>query len=272
MAKFTSTGDHSVALKEVDLPDTESKRLHLVDMKVRTATDIKLVFDSNIKASIKSSPFDGPKGIWIVDIKGVANGKTTLKAQFDDKTVASVDIEVFTKVMITLPLEKTEQGMLTRLFLAESINPGNNVLYNEKESKTGMIWMRQVIENRLKHKTPNIFGATKPTRQAKYTINDIVKAKNQFHGFENYPNTLTQIKININGFIAIANNYNHSKRKLYVNFIENARIAASRNALRGFTDPSSKGLYGWRTKGASAPGGNFKQYKDLAGQTFYTLK
>ncbi len=272
MANFTSTRDHSVALNDIELPNTESKRLHLVDIKARVSTDIKLVFGSNIEASIKSSPFDGPKGIWVVDIKGISNGQATLKAQFGNKTVADVNIKVFTKARITLPLESTEQGMLTRLFLAESINPGNSVLYNEEKSRTAMIWMRKVIDNRLKHKTPNIFGATKLAGQEKYTIYNIVKAKNQFHGFEGYPDILASIKINITGFVAIANNYNHPKRKSYMGFIENAKNAASENALTGFSDPSSKGLYGWRTMGAGEPGGNFKRYQDRAGQTFYTLK
>ncbi len=271
MAKFTGTGNHNVTLKEIELPKTESKRLHLVDVKARVATDIKLTFGSNIKASIKRVPFDGSKGIWVVDIKGRNDGKTTLTAQFGNE-VATVDIKVFTKTMIILPLESTQHGMLTRLFLAESINPGNSLLYNEKESKMSMIWMRQVIENRLKHKTPYIFGAKKPSGQGKYTIYDIVKAKNQFHGFEDYPKTFSVIKVNITGFVTIANDYNHPKRKLYADFIENAKMAASESALNGFFDESLKGLYGWRTKGASAPGGSFKEYKSLAGQTFYTLK
>ena len=177
MPPFTSTSNHSVSLTQIELPNATSKRLHLVGVKARVASDIKLLFDSNIEALIISSPYDGPKGIWIVDIKGKANGKTTLKAQFNDKIVASVDINVFVKTMITLPFENTEQGMLTRLFLAESINPGD-IRYNEKESKLSMIWMRQVIENRLKHKTPNVFGATKPASQSKFTTYDIVKAKN----------------------------------------------------------------------------------------------
>jgi len=255
----------------VDIPNTESKRLHLVDVKARVATDIKLVSGTNVVAKVRTSPFDGPKGIWIVEITGSVNGTTTLKAEFGGKTVATIDIKVFTKVTIKLPPQSTEKGMLTRLFLAESVNPGN-AQYNESESKKSMIWMRQVIENRLKHKTPNIFGAKKQTGKTSYTIGDIVKAKGQFHGFENYPTLLPAINVNLNGFVTIANNYNHSKRELYARFIENAEKAADKDALKGFVDPCPKRLYGWRTKGSGAPGGTFKKYKDLAGQTFYTLK
>lgn len=272
MGQFTSISDHNTALKDIEIPSSEKKRVHLVGAKARISTDIKLTHGKNIEATIKASPFNGPKGIWVIDIKGIENGETTLTAELDSKPVASLDIKTFTKVNISLPLDNTEKGMLTRLFLAESINPGNGLTYNEAESKTSMLWMRKVIENRLAHKKPGIFGATIPTGKSKYTIYDIVKAKNQFHGFENYPAINSSIKLNLTNFLAIANNYNHAKRELYATFIANAKNAASTNALTGFIDPSPKSLYGWRTKGSSAPGGDFKKYKDYAGQTFYTLK
>ena len=272
MGQFTSIIDHNTALKNVEIPRSDKKRVHLVGVKARTSADIKLTHGKNIEVAIKSSPFNGPKGIWVIDIKGIENGGAILKAELDSKPVASLDIKIFTKINISLGLENNEQGMLTRLFLAESINPGNGLVYDEGQSKTSMLWMRKVIENRLAHKTPNIFGAVKPIGQSKYTIYDIVKAKNQFHGFEKYPEINSSIKLNLTSFLAIANNYNHVKRELYANFIANAKSAASKNALRDFIDTSPKGLYGWRTKGSSAPGGDFKKYKDFAGQTFYTLK
>lgn len=55
---------------------------------------------------------------------------------------------------------------------------------------------RQVIENRLRHKTPNIFGASKRLGTTSFIIYDIVKAKNQFHGFENYPELPSSIRVN----------------------------------------------------------------------------
>lgn len=272
MAKFTSTKKHSDSLTEIELPSTSTTRIHLVGVKARVVADIKLIFESNIDATIKSSPFDGPKGIWVVDIKGKSNGETKLKAEFKGEVVASVVVKTFTKIIISLPLDNTEEGMLTRLFLAESINPGNGVLYNEEESRRSMIWMRQVIQNRLTYKTPSTFGVKGITGQLKYSVTDVVKAKNQFHGFEEYPKIKSSIKVNLNGFVAIANNYNHPKRQQYVKYIENAKSAASKDALKNFSDPSSKGIYGWRTKGSSSPGGDFKKYQDLAGQTFYTIK
>lgn len=272
MAKFTSTTDHTLALTEIRIPKLGSKRVHLVGVKARVASDISLVTSTKLSASIKSAPFDGPKGIWVVDLTGSTNGKTSLKAKYKDASVASVTVEVFEKILRVLPLDDSIEGMFTRLFLAESINPGNARIYNATESRKPMLWMRKVIENRLSHKTPKIFSVKNKLGDPKFTVYDIVKAKNQFHGFENYPKVSSSIKINLDGFVAIANNYNHSKREIYDEFIQNSIAAANKDALKGFLDPSPNGLYGWRTKGSSAPGGDFKEYKPLAGQTFYTLK
>ena len=77
--------------------------------------------------------------------------------------------------------------MLCRLFIAESINPNDATNYNEANVKQAMTWMRLVLENRLKHKDPGVFYASKPIGQAKHTMFDIVRAKGQFKGFGDYP-------------------------------------------------------------------------------------
>lgn len=82
-------------------------------VKARVASDIKLIFDSHIEASINASPFNGPQDIWSIEVKGKLNGIATLRAEFDGHSVASTTINVFTKVMLTLPREDTELGMLT---------------------------------------------------------------------------------------------------------------------------------------------------------------
>jgi len=251
MTRFTTTTNHSTAIKEIQLPRNSNKRIHLVGIKARVSTDITLSSSDNITATIKKSPFNGPKGIWIVDIKGKKTGTLTLEAKYDNKSVASVDITVFNKVLITLAQPATAEGLLTRLFLAESINPGKTGVYNAENSKKSMLWMRKVIENRLSHKTPHIFSVPKKNKKDSYTIFDIVKAKNQFHGFEKYPDLDSAIKRNISAFISNANNYNHSLRKQYADFIANAKNAASANALKNFNDPGSDKLFGWRTKGSS---------------------
>lgn len=162
--------------------------------------------------------------------------------------------------------------MLSRLLLAESINPGASTLYDEANSKKAMQWMRLVIKNRLEHEDPSRFSAKKQAGKNGYDIFDIVKASGQFHGFENYPSLGADITRNIAAFIAIATNHNHPKQQAYADYISNAISVAHEQGLSGVTDPCPTKLYGWRTKGSSAPGGSFEFYKDLAGQTFYTLK
>ena len=270
MAMFTSTNDVKTKLTTIQLPKGDIKRVYLVDVKARISTDISLKVGAGIKATIKSAPFDGPKGIWVIDISGNTIGKTSIEANFNGSIVATASVDVFEKVIVTFPLPNTVEGTLTRLFLAESINPSDKK-YNADESKKSMIWMRKVIENRLASKKPSIFNV-KVSPGKSVTINDIIKALNQFHGFEKYPELNGRIKINLNGFIDIANNYNHPLREKYLAFIQNAINASSQDALRGFLDPSPKGLYGWKTQDSIHPGGDFKVYMNLAGQTFYTLK
>lgn len=270
MGFFANTADAKTKLVTVQIPKGDKKRIYLIDVKARKSAEISLKSGNEIQASLKAAPFDGPKGIWVVEMTGTNIGQTTLEATFNKSLVASVTIEVFNKVLVALPQQATVEGALARLFLAESINPSDKS-YSAEESKKSMIWMRKVIENRLASKKPSIFGINATQGKAP-TIFDVIRARNQFHGFEAYPDINERIKVNLNNFIAIANEYNHPHREKYSAFIQNAIDAASQDALKGFLDPSPKGLYGWRTKDSSPPGGDFKAYANLAGQTFYTLK
>lgn len=269
MGFFSNTRDHNSAIKDVDLPIGESKRMHLNGFQVRVASDLSISSDANIHAEILDRPYDGPKGIWVISIKAISNGEGKLTVTSSKGDEAVLTVQSFKKNPIGLPPLNSDQGIMARLFLAESISP-IKISYKESESKKGMLWMRQVIENRLHHKTPNIFMA-KPSSGNRYTVLDIVTAKGQFHGFENYPDIIPQIRGHIQNYVAIANNYNHPQRKKYAEFIENAILAASPNALEG-RDLVAKDLYGWRTKDSTHPGGSFLKYKDFAGQTFYILK
>lgn len=44
MGKFTSTSDHKTAITAFDLPKGGDTRLHLVGVKARVSSDIKLKF------------------------------------------------------------------------------------------------------------------------------------------------------------------------------------------------------------------------------------
>ena len=94
MAKFTSTTDQNAELKLIEIPNNESRRVYLVDVKARVATDIEIISGKSITAKLNSSPFDGPKGIWIIDLKGVEVGKTILQAKFGGKVVATSEVNI----------------------------------------------------------------------------------------------------------------------------------------------------------------------------------
>lgn len=273
MGHFAKTSQPDSPLSTLSIPKGDNKRLRLVGVQARVSSDIQLRINGQfVEAEIHQAPFNGPQGIWTVTVNALQLGNGTLTAIHKGKEVARLTLKVFTKVEITLPPADSEKGLLTRVLLAESVNPGNSATYNERDSLKAMRWMRLVIKNRLQHADPSIFGAQKQPGASNYTVFDIVRAEGQFHGFEDYPNLNQNITVNLSGFLSIANNYNHRMRERYEDFIENAMKVASDQGLDGVTDPSKKGLYGWRTQGSSEPGGQFTKFQDLAGQTFYTLK
>ncbi|WP_087018449.1 hypothetical protein [Thaumasiovibrio subtropicus] len=265
MVNFVDT--RGMSISAISIPKNGTKRIRTNGLTARVATDIKLENGRFITATLTNSPFNGPRGQWTIDIKGTTVGTTTLKATSGNKS-AAIDIEVFDKKVIQLPQSSTDEGLLARLFLAESINP-SSPRYKEDEAITSMLWMRQVVENRKADSKPSRFAITATSN---VTYKDVVIARNQFHGFESYPSLIDSIKNNLLTLVNTANNYNHPEREKYATFVNAALAAAKSNALDSFTDPSQKGLYGWRTKDSSAPGGDFVKHADLAGQTFYTLK
>ncbi len=273
MGQFTDIRNHETAVTSLSLPTEQNKRLHLVGVKARVASDISLKISSDavISAKINDAPFDGPKGIWVVDLSSKAKqGSATVEAYHQNTLVAKIEVSIFQRSPIHLP-SKGKQALLSRLFLVESINPGN-ILYNENDVKTALKWMRIVIENRSRHSNPRLFYIYMRQGASTHDVFDVVKAKGQFHGFENYPSLTPELLGNINQIMGIANNYNHPLREQYAAFVNNVIWAASNESYLTMVDPSSAGLYGWRTLNSSHPGGSFERFKDLAGQTFYTLK
>jgi len=261
MARFTLVDDKteiSAAKMHVD----GKKRLHLAgvggDRKVLQILATKPMV---VTASIVAL-FNGPKGIWTVDLKAKTIGSSEIQAKLSNKPVAKLAVTVEEKIQ--LPAATTEEGLLVRLFLAESRTPSESG-YNASEAKTGMQWMRLVVENRLKN-NPKQFGAPGAKK-----ILDIVKAKGQFHGFENYPNLSAAQQSRINDIVNIANKDNDTRQEKFAAFLSSAlEVAKSKSAIK---DPCQTGLYGWRTAGRGSPGGRFVEYKTpMSGNQFYTLK
>jgi len=263
VAKFTQV-DNKTDVSQASMfldgeRDSKQLRLHEVGGDKKN-----LQLDSSnakVATAALQALFDGPKGIWTVKIIAKAVGNADIEAKLKGVAVAKLAVTVVDK--LELPGATSEEGMLVRLFLAENLSPGQPG-YNASDSKKSMQWMRVVLVNRLNNE-PGQFNAP-----GAKTISDIVKAKNQIEGFEKYPTLGANQSARINEIVKIANNDNDARQDLYVRFLQDALDAAKGKPIK---DPSSTGLYGWRTSGSGSPGGNFEAYlTPLSGNQFYTLK
>ncbi|MGX1785230.1 hypothetical protein ACWIGM_00750 [Bosea sp. NPDC055332] len=122
--------------------------------------------------------------------------------------------------------------------------------------------MDRVLYNRLGN-NPAQFGAP----GAKNII-DIIKAKGQFAGFENYPQYDDGIKTRIQKMLNIANDAKDSRAAEFKEFVE-AAIEVAETAT--VAEPSTGILAGWRTGGSSSPGGRFTKHATVGGIDFYFI-
>ncbi|WP_338848055.1 hypothetical protein V8J88_04475 [Massilia sp. W12] len=160
--------------------------------------------------------------------------------------------------MIVLPNKNETDGCETRLLLAECRGPSNSS-YTLADAKLAMQYMDRVLYNRLADPKP--YGAP-----GAKTIADVVRAKGQFAGFQNYPNYDTGIVHRIQAALDIANSTKDPRQAVYAAFIMTAIEVSKSNSI---TDPSPGKLTGWRTAGSTAPGGSFKFFKTFFGNDFY---
>ena len=260
MANFTLTDDRT-EVSSATMHVGGTKRLHLAgvgaDQKVLSIDSTK----GSVAAQTLLAMFNGPKGIWTVDLQARSTGSAEILAKLKGVVVAKVAVTVVEKLV--LPTDSTEAGMLARLLLAEARSPGQ-AGYDASASKTVMQWMRVVLANRLKN-NPERFNA----KGAK-SLADIVKAPKQFEGFQDYPKLGTDQSGRIADIVTIANSDSDIRQQKFAQFLQNALEVATSTTL--VPDPCSTGLYGWKTAGSPAPGGDFVKYSDpQSGNQFYTL-
>ena len=161
--------------------------------------------------------------------------------------------------MVVLPPIHTDEGLETRMLLAEVRGPGEPG-YNQTDALLAMQWMHVIVKNRLER--PTLFGAHKATLQ------DIIKAPNQFAGFGRYPVLDPLVQHNVEAKLHIANAEKDRRAPSYQAYI-NAAIATAK--LQIITDPSPGKLLAWRTAGASSPGDNFTFFRTLLGNDYYYM-
>lgn len=162
--------------------------------------------------------------------------------------------------MVTLPPKNETAGCEVRLLLAECRSPSYNS-WVLADATTCMQWMDKVLWNRLT--SPAKFGA----KGAKI-LADVVRAKGQFAGFENYPDYDQGIATRIQAMLDIANNPKDKRRQSFIDHIDAANTVAKAASI---TEPSPGILASWRTAGSSAPGGSFKFWKTFFGNDFYYI-
>ena len=172
---------------------------------------------------------------------------------------------------IQLPPRSDVSGAVARLLLSEAQGPASP-FYVQANTFMSMQWMKVVLNNRLNN-DPAQFLAP----HAK-TVIDIIRAPNQFAGFRHYPNYDVDLVNRLQSYVDIANSAKDKRQQSYAIFINGAIQVANAAPI---PDPSSSpfiltnrtvlGLFAWRTIGAPSPGGRFSKYRDLAGNTFYTI-
>ncbi len=196
----------------------------------------------------------------VYELKANGPGFVRFQAQNAKGTKAG-PISVTIKQPLTLPTADADQLALIKLLLAEAPSPFS-ANYDASTSKTGLQWMRLVVQNRLDMKS-GLVGSKGAT-----SMIDVIKSPGQFKGFEQYPVIGSKQKGNIEDILTIANDGTHAKQQLFYNHVSAAIAAATEPAI---VDPCPTKLLSWRTAGSDSPGGNFKFYKSFSGQDFYTI-
>jgi hypothetical protein len=191
--------------------------------------------------------------IWIMAFE--QDGKPSSK-------VPSFAIKIEPKIV--LPPENTEAGVLARMLIAENIMPSGSG-FNLDESLMAMQWMRIVLENRLNFSYPHTLQVPNGAK----TFMALIKSKGVVEGFEAYPVIAGKKAKDIREALEYANKGTHPKFSFYRGYAQNA-IDIATGRKRGI-DPCQRKLYGWKTVGSEPPSENFEVFKDLGGQTFYTL-
>jgi hypothetical protein len=246
------------------------KRLHLAGVAEQDGRSSLIITSSDeatASGTVHHIPYDAAKGIWSVDIDAKKKGKATLQAKVKGVSVAELAVTVEDKLQ--LPAATTEEGLLVRLFLAETASPDSWAGWTVADARKSMQWMRLVLKNRLEN-NPKQFMA----KGAK-TLQDIVTAKDggvvQYEGFSKYPAINSKINLRIEEDFQIANDDSDKRQQDYAAFIRAALEVASDKSV--IQDPSGADhfLSGWMTVHHS-PGDDSVPFQALMDNQFFMMK
>lgn len=183
---------------------------------------------------------------------GGVKGDQNDAGQLDDSSTEKLDLSA----------RGTTAGMLERLFMAEARTPLQESSYDETDSLQCMRATGACIINRkndAKKRWPK-------------TIDDVVKQKGQFKGFDTYPEYGEDQRQHNIEVLKWANQKSKFQAACRT-FVKNAKKVAADTEAEKVTDPFKKdgGTFGMRTAGSSSPGGGFKKVGSFGGNDFYTV-
>jgi hypothetical protein len=196
----------------------------------------------------------------IIGIRVNTAGSAILGAR-NSRGVTAGPINITINRPLILPNGTPDSMALMRLLLAEAPSPYSRS-YNAATALQGMQWMRRVVDNRLRRRSSDVGSG------GANSYIDVIRSRGQFEGFGSYPVIGTRQAENIANMLALANDGSHPRQALFYNHV-NFAIAAATGRL--IADPCPTGLFGWRTAGASSPGGRFVKFRTFSGQDFYTI-
>ena len=164
---------------------------------------------------------------------------------------------------LQLAPESTDAGAMERMLLLETADPSRPD-YNQADSLKAMRWMKQVVDNRLAAPYKSRFGEPADAK----TETDIIAVGNQFAGFGDYPTLDASLKGKLAVVLHLANTPSDKRSGDYAAFVNNAILVATE--AQPSTEARVLNLAAWRTKSSHPPGGDFRLYMTLQGNTFYT--
>ena len=109
LGHFTLVGSHSRSLTQTTMPVRSTKRVRLVGVSIKSIDEIKIVSTAPtiVSGRIHKAPFDGPRGIWTIDLTSRTRGKAQILAKFLGVVVATLEVETVMFDSISLPIFHT---------------------------------------------------------------------------------------------------------------------------------------------------------------------
>lgn len=173
---------------------------------------------------------------------------------------------------VRLPALSTDEGVLSRVFIAENYTPFDHVHYDEAEVKKCMIAQRAVLQNRLSHLDydPIKFGAV----GAKTLVDIVFGTKPQaISGFtRDHKGVITiaaTVQKRIDEVLLEANKGAPGKFHRFVEVALEVAKSPSKDPYASISKIGSQKVHGgaffWRTEGHGGPGGSAIAIPDSLG-------